>query len=713
MRRALVLVALGLGVQAGTAVAALPAPAPGDYAPGQLIVKFKPGVASAAALHGARVARRLPVRGTVVVDLPEGEDVLAAAAAMKRDPRVEYAEPDYYMHALSTMPNDALFGQQWALHNTAQAVHDAAGKVGADIHAPEAWQRTTGSPDVKVAVLDSGMTWGQPDLAPNLWHNPGETGGGRESNGIDDDGNGFVDDWRGWDFIQDDNDPVDNHGHGTATSATIGARGNNGIGMAGVAWQTSIIPVRVLDNYASGRCSEFAAAFAYAAKIGARVVNLSAGSQDDICQAERDAIDAAPNVLFVIGAGNDGLPTAQFPCAFPSPNIICVGATDQNDRPAGYSNFNAQSVDLAAPGTNMLVAWPKPGTTVSIFKDGFETPIAGRWRTTGTWDRTSSGPRNGNFALTDSPNGYYTENSKTYVYLNQELDLRGLRGCAARVWVNWKLEPSGAGDVVVAQTSRDGVDFEKHPDADGGVTGDYEQWLIDISRLEGRDNPPGSFRIGLETDDTDNFDGVYLDDFDVVCAPPIDTYTGAADEFDYDTGTSYSAPLVSGVAALVLSLDPSLSVADLKQRILSSVDPLPALAGKTVTGGRLNAAKAVATIPAGPAGPAKPSTSPLAADVRALAKKLRIRALLRGIAVRVHAPAAGRLALTVKSGKRTIAGGSRAASRAGRYSLLVKPTRRGRPLLRRSRHLKVTVALTFKPRSGPPLSQTTSLTLPR
>jgi thermitase len=694
-------------------------PAGADYAPGQVTVKFRDGVDRGASLHahGARLDRGLVPHGPVLVDLPEGQSVPDAVAAMKRDPRVEYAEPDYYRHALS-LPNDPLFGQQWGLRNTGQIVHDVAGTAGDDIHAPEAWQRTTGSPDVKVAVLDSGMTWGQPDLAPNLWRNPGESGGGKESNGVDDDGDGFVDDWRGWDFVQQDNDPIDNAGHGTATSATIAARGDNGIGMAGVAWQASIIPVRVLDNNASGRCSDFAAAYSYAAKVGARVVNLSAGGQH-LCQAERDAIEAAPNVLFVFGSGNDSLTTADFPCAFPSPNIVCVGATDSSDAPAGYSNFNPVSVDLAAPGTSMVVAWPKAGPVYEIFKDGFETPLDGRWRTDGTlntWARTSTGARTGSWALTDSPQGDYAANTDSYVYLMQPLDLRGRRGCMANVQLNRKLSPNppsseGAEDALVAEVSVDGVNWGRRPHAITGVTSGYELWQIDLSELEGRDNPPGRFRFNLFTDDSHNYDGVYLDDFRVACSATVETYTGAADEFDYDTGTSYSAPLVSGVAVLLLSLDPGLSPADLKQKLLSSVDPIPALAGKTVTGGRLNAAKAVATIPA-PSTP--PAASPLAADLKALVKKLRIRALLRGLTtVRVHASGAGRLTLVVKSGKRTIAGGSRTASHAGRYSLRIKPTRRGRSLLRRSRHLQVTVALTFKSRSGPVLSQSTRLTLPR
>jgi len=190
----------------------------------------------------------------------------------------------------STAHADPLSPRQWTLS-----------KIGA----PQAWARTTGSPAVKVAVVDSGVNLAHPDLVPNLWRNPGETGGGRETNGVDDDRNGYVDDWRGWDFVQQDNNPVDNYGHGTHVAGTIASRGNNGLGVSGVAWRASVIPVRVLDNLNSGGCADTAAGMAYAVRAGARIVNLSLGMRLP-CQAERDVIDAAPNTLFAVAAMNTG-----------------------------------------------------------------------------------------------------------------------------------------------------------------------------------------------------------------------------------------------------------------------------------------------------------------------------------------------------------------------------------------------------------------------
>jgi subtilisin family serine protease len=692
------------------------------YAPGEVIVKFRDGqapTARSAALraHGARVARALWKRGPVLVNLPAGASVTDAVAALKRDPRVEYAQPNVYRQAFAT-PNDPLFAEQWMFHNTGQIVNQTQGVAGAGIHTPEAWDRTTGSQDVKVAVIDSGVTFTAPDLAPNLWHNPGETGDGKESNGVDDDHNGFVDDWRGWDFVQGDNEPLDNHGHGTAVTSILAARGNDGVGIAGTTWKASVIPVRALDNDAGAICDELASALAYAVKVGARIVNFSGGGVLE-CKPEEDAIAAAPNVLFVVAAGNQGVDVDKspvYPCVDPAPNLICVGGTDSTDRIWEHSNFGSQSVDLAAPAVNLLATWPKWDPQQDIFKDGFEEPLELIWEPLGTpntWARTKTGPRSGSWALTDSPNGDYADNTDNYVYLEQLLDLRGKHDCYANVFADLKMSPVATEpDLLWMESSSDGIHWDRRQQNAWGVTGGYRPWQYELSELEGRSSL-GHFRFHLTTNDFGSFDGAYLDDFSVSCIPPSEKYSGARDEFDYSVATSFATPQVSGVAALLLSLDPSLSAVDLKQRIMSSVDPLPTLSGRTVSGGRLNAAKAVATIPVPPkTTPASPATSALASDLQALVKKLRVRALLRGfVASGVHAPGAGRLALVVKSGKRTVASGSRTVKRAGTYAFRVRATKRGRALLRHSRHLQVTVELSFKPKTGAAVKQSAKLRL--
>jgi thermitase len=209
-------------------------------------------------------------------------------------------------------------------------------------------------------VLDSGVDFTHADLAPNIWRNAGESGDGRESNGVDDDGNGLVDDWRGWDWVDDDNVPADANGHGTHVAGTIGARGNDFRGVAGAAWRARLVPLRVLDANGSGRVSDIIAAYAYAARAGIPIVNASmAGTH--FSQAELDTLRASPQMLVVVAAGNDSRDndvTGSYPCNHPLPNVICVAASDHEDDLASLSNYGRQSVDLAAPGTRILSTRP-------------------------------------------------------------------------------------------------------------------------------------------------------------------------------------------------------------------------------------------------------------------------------------------------------------------------------------------------------------------
>jgi subtilisin family serine protease len=302
---------------------------------------------------------------------------------------------------------------------------------------------------VTVGVVDTGIELAHNDLAGQIATNPGESGGGREGNGVDDDHDGFVDDYRGWDWVDNDNTPADAYGHGTHVAGTIAALTDNGIGIAGVAPQAKVMPLRALDATGSGSDSDVAAAFAYAGRLGLPVVNASLGG--GFSQAIEDAIAAHPSTLYVVAAGNDGADddapaTAEYPCAYPLPNIVCVGASDNADQPASFSNYGATSVDLFAPGVNVL----------------------------STYDASPS----------------------SYVLMS---------------------------------------------------------------------------------------------------------------------GTSMATPHVAGAAALVLAADPGISVAQVKHALLSSVDPRPALAGLSVSGGRLNAAAAVASVAGVAPDPAPtPTATPVA-----------------------------------------------------------------------------------------------------
>ena len=215
-----------------------------------------------------------------------------------------------------------------------------------------AWRQTTGG-DLTVAIVDSGIDLGHPDLAPNLWTNPGEVPG----NGVDDDGNGYVDDVNGYDFVEHDGAPQDGNGHGTHVAGIVGARGGNGIGVAGVSWRVKLMPVRVLDGAARGTTTDVALGIRYAVDNGARIVNLSlAGpsSTPDLEDAVRYA--QARGVLIVVAAGNEGadLATAPtYPAAYGEGNVLGVAATRRDGGLSSVSDYGP-GADLAAPGEEIL-----------------------------------------------------------------------------------------------------------------------------------------------------------------------------------------------------------------------------------------------------------------------------------------------------------------------------------------------------------------------
>jgi subtilisin family serine protease len=296
-------------------------------------------------------------------------------------------------------PNDTRFAELWGLQQASDF----------DIDAPEAWRTEAGDPGVIVAVVDTGVVYNHPELDDNIWANPGEIAG----NGVDDDGNGFVDDVRGWDFVGDDNDPRDTDGHGTHVAGTIGAEGNNGAGVAGVNWDVSLMPLRAGDS--SGLTSEdIAASFIYACGKGAKVVNGSFGGfVPSLSVLAALQSPACQNTLFVFAAGNDGFSNdidPVYPCSFGAPpddlpNIICVAATDRNDELADFSNYGFASVDLAAPGVDVLSTAPSFST---VALDDFEADLPGRWTPSQlpgnrVWGRTAEAKVSGAFSVTDSP----------------------------------------------------------------------------------------------------------------------------------------------------------------------------------------------------------------------------------------------------------------------------------------------------------------------
>jgi len=350
------LVAFASVFGAGSGASSLPG---AQYRDGVVLVRFA-GVASAADRSAAQAqvggtGMRTFARRLVALRVPSGRvETVVKKLEARRD--VVYAEPDY-LHTESAVPNDSSFGLQWAVRNTGQSVNGKTGVAGADEHVTAAWSLTTGTPSLVVAEVDSGVDYTHPDLAANIWSNPGGLGGCPAGT-------------HGFNVLAGTCDPMDDEtvygGHGTHVAGIIGATGNNATGVAGVNWTTSILPVKWLDSAGFGSTSDLISALDWVLKakqagVNIRVVNDSAtfvGTAPS--QALSDEIDllGQNDILFVTAAGNTGddnddLAKRRYPCGYARPTEICVTASDQTDHLPAWANHGAETVDLAAPGDNV------------------------------------------------------------------------------------------------------------------------------------------------------------------------------------------------------------------------------------------------------------------------------------------------------------------------------------------------------------------------
>ncbi|MDH5544704.1 MAG: S8 family serine peptidase [Gammaproteobacteria bacterium] len=335
-------------------------------APDQILVQFKPG-ASAAAVNASHGPSR-PVAehgyrnfdGLKMFRLPPGQDVQAAIEHYKKNPNVLFAEPDSIVGIDAT--NDTSFNQLWGLHNTGQNVNGFTGTADADMNIVEAWSNsgTTGSNSIVIGVIDTGVQYNHPDLAANMWVNPGEIGG---SAGVDDDGNGYVDDIYGINAITNSGNPMDDNNHGTHVAGTIAAVGNNSTGITGINQQAKILACKFLASNGSGSDSNALKCLDYIYDLKMRGINVvvtnnSWGGTGGGSQAVAAAIakHRQAGILFIAAAGNsnnnnDNGP--HYPSNYFAANLISVEATDQNDNRASFSNYGVRSVHVGAPGTNI------------------------------------------------------------------------------------------------------------------------------------------------------------------------------------------------------------------------------------------------------------------------------------------------------------------------------------------------------------------------
>ncbi|WP_265580937.1 S8 family peptidase [Methanofollis aquaemaris] len=581
------------------------------YEPNTVIVRFAaptgdgPALCSASvnahSALGADVADDLSdlVPGMQVVELPEGVSVEEAVDYYSRLSSVEYAEPNYYVHALKE-PDDPYFEKLWGMKNTGQILQDGqsfegmliyyngqAGTPGADMSIPGAWNITTGSSNVTIAVVDTGVMYTHTDLAANIWTNTREI----PDNGIDDDGNGYVDDVHGWDFVSEDNNPMDFNGHGTHCAGTIAGVGNDSVGVAGVMWTAKIMPVRVLDTQGYGTVYHSIAAIKYATAMGADVISCSFGGGEG-SEAYRDAIRAS-SALVVCAAGNDGTNNDAFPmypANYNSPNVLSVAALDNQDKFAIFSNFGKISVHVTAPGVGIL-------STIPIWSAAYQDEITES--SVNDW-KTLSYLESANWS------GDYMSGTERYAL--------GVSG------VNVSLTYSDTPfidledtilEFVTAYTLKEGTDrlqilvsttdFRNYPSYNDMINNDscyiadvvtgsshreIVSRIVDLDRygtMLGED--PLYIGYLYYSKSPDSF--AWLDSF------TITRYTEPEEGYAYYSGTSMATPMVSGVAGLIKSVNRSLTAEETKQILIDSVDKIPSLEEKVSSGGRVNASRAV------------------------------------------------------------------------------------------------------------------------
>ncbi|MFN8606479.1 MAG: S8 family peptidase [Vulcanimicrobiota bacterium] len=350
---------------------------------GQLLVRLRDGMGleggSLTETYGTTVKEDLTPPGEaraadgsklLLMNLAPGQDTKAMQRLMSLDARVEYAELNYRYFldeqapAQQNIPND-LQPSLWGLNNTGQN----GGKPDADIDAPEAWAIHTGRHDAPViALIDTGVDYNHPDLKDNLWTNPGEIPG----NGIDDDGNGVVDDVHGYNAFENSGDPMDGHSHGTHCAGTIAGVGNNGQGVVGVNQHANLMAVKIFNNSGSTNAAAIVRGINYATRMGARLTSNSWGG-GAASQAIYDAFNSSP-ALHIMAAGNDGTDndkSPHYPSSYDLPNNVAVAASDRNDQRASFSCYGAKSVDIAAPGKDIYSTIPggkygtKSGTSMA------------------------------------------------------------------------------------------------------------------------------------------------------------------------------------------------------------------------------------------------------------------------------------------------------------------------------------------------------------
>lgn len=542
----------------------------------EIIIKFKDNVSTSRAysvIGSDKHIDKLHTSQLYKVKLGK-QTVEQAIAQYKNNPDVEYVQPNY-AYAIAAIPNDPGFATQWALRNTGQKVEGTyqennPGCTGCDVQIINQWDYNTDCSNVVVAVIDTGVNYMHEDLVDNMW---------------DGSSKGYPN--HGFNFVEGNDDPMDYHSHGTHVAGIIGARGNNGKGVAGICWKASIMAVKVLGDDGIGYSSTITKGIYYAVSYGAKVINMSLGG-GYYDYAMRDAITYAKSkgVLVIAAAGNDGqllYSGGMYPCMYGEDNIICVGALDQTLTPSWFTNYSFNnSIHIYAPGVNILSSVT---STVAKLIQGDVLSQQGWNMTDSNWSihdnlgyRAATNPNDFNFTATYKPNL-----KQSYLYKTFNVSGYSRIGIMYEAYIN--VEPK--------------YDYFKALYASGtkNPLNDTFDLLLDVSDFKNsfetyfhqlvNCTPLCTIAFSLESDSVIQGNGVAIRNIELYTLIP------ATNAYKIYHGTSMATPMVAGTAALMWSMSPDSTYSVIRNKILSSADVRPFPNYKQYTYRILNAIKAV------------------------------------------------------------------------------------------------------------------------
>ena len=555
------------------------------FVPGEVIVRYKESATGSARLQALKahsaVKLGTPAKHFDHVKIREGLSVDEAVSELSRDPEIESVQPNYIYRTFA-LPNDPQLGQQWGLKNTGQTITLPAGSTstnnpgiaGADMSAEAAWSIRTDCSSVVVAIIDSGINYRHEDLAGNMWD-----GGAAYPN-------------HGYDFVNNDNDPSDLLGHGTHVAGTIGAVGNNGVGVAGVCWKAKLMAVKVSES-GTATSADMAKGFDFAIANGAKVINLSMGNTENdpvLKAAVQKASDAG--IVIVAAAGNDSSDNDQeptYPCSYKLANVLCVAAVDQKGQLASFSNFGKTTIHVAAPGANIRNSFA--GTTKSgliPFTAGSPFVWQGNgWSTNPVTFQTDAGAKTVD-VYTATP-GY--DGNKNYA---NNVDARTYTSVSLAGYDSAVLTLIGAYDLALGDSISFGYKATGgDPFAGGGTVYTDSNFQTDRESIV-RDFPltncrtaACSFGLRFRSDAAQTSYGV------AILAFGLEALTVNTNSYQIQSGTSMAAPHVTGLAALILAQNPAYKAADVITAIKEGGRAEASLNGKISTGKAIDAASSL------------------------------------------------------------------------------------------------------------------------